>query len=124
MEISISSRRNKIGKRFGFARFQDADDERMLAVRMDNVLLSGKKIHVNLPRFQRGVTIGGASSRGYSCFKVGKDTNSHVGARRDNRGKFVIRKDNKSYTEVHYTKTAHPCRPKSVRNSLKPTLTT
>ncbi|XP_058765551.1 uncharacterized protein LOC131639053 [Vicia villosa] len=53
VEVSISPRRNSLGKCFGFARFIDVEDERMLGVRLDNVQILGKKIHANIPRFQR-----------------------------------------------------------------------
>lgn len=53
VEVSISPRRNKIGKKFGFTMFEEVEDERLLAVRLDNVLIMGRKIHANLPRFER-----------------------------------------------------------------------
>ncbi|XP_058776191.1 uncharacterized protein LOC131650502 [Vicia villosa] len=63
VEVSISPRRNNIGKRFGFARFADVEDERLLAVRVDNVIIDGKKIHANLPRFQRQAAARGSIGR-------------------------------------------------------------
>ncbi|XP_058740987.1 uncharacterized protein LOC131613324 [Vicia villosa] len=65
VEVAISPRRNKLGKRFGFARFVDVADGRMLAVRLDNTIIGGKKIHVNLPRFRKGWS-GGAFRGGGS----------------------------------------------------------
>lgn len=56
MEVSISRRRNKVGKRFGFARFIEKSDSRMLAVRVDNIQIGGK-IHANLPCYQRGKVV-------------------------------------------------------------------
>lgn len=53
VEVAISPRRNKFGKRSGFERFIDVDDGRLLAIRLDNIVIEGKKIHVNLPRFDR-----------------------------------------------------------------------
>lgn len=58
VEVLISPRRNKIGRRLGFARFQVAGDIMMLVVRLDNIQISGKKIHVNVPRFNRKVEVG------------------------------------------------------------------
>ncbi|XP_058750416.1 uncharacterized protein LOC131623425 [Vicia villosa] len=52
-EVSISSRKNKWGKKFGFAKFVDVEDERMVAIRCDNVCISGRKILANIPRFER-----------------------------------------------------------------------
>lgn len=53
MEVEISPRKNKFGRRFGFARFVEVEDDRLLAVRLDNVMVMGKKIYANLPRFER-----------------------------------------------------------------------
>ncbi|XP_058758617.1 uncharacterized protein LOC131631862 [Vicia villosa] len=52
-EVVIPPKRNKLGKRFGFARFKEGEDARLLAVKLDNVIIDGKKIHANLPRFNR-----------------------------------------------------------------------
>ncbi|XP_058746534.1 uncharacterized protein LOC131619461 [Vicia villosa] len=53
VEVSISPRRNKFGKKFGFARFVEVEDARILAVKLDNVIMEGKKIHANIARFDR-----------------------------------------------------------------------
>lgn len=52
VEAAIVPRRNNIGQHFGFARFADVEgDGRMLDVHLNNILIGGKKIQVNLPRF-------------------------------------------------------------------------
>lgn len=53
LEVVIPPRRNKMGKRFDFARFKVGEDVRLLAVKLDNIIIDGKKIHANLPRFNR-----------------------------------------------------------------------
>lgn len=53
MEVVIPSKRNKWGKRFGFARFADLSNPRLFAVKLDNIIFGSNKIHVNLPRFER-----------------------------------------------------------------------
>lgn len=53
VEVTISPRRNNIRKWFGFARFVEVEEGRLLTARLDNILIGGKKIHVNLPRYQR-----------------------------------------------------------------------
>lgn len=53
VKVAISPRFNKFGKKFGFARFKEADDARLVVVRLDNIIIDGNKIHVNLPRFER-----------------------------------------------------------------------
>lgn len=47
VEMVIPPRRNKLGKRFGFGRFKGVDDVRLLAVKLDNILIDDKKIHAN-----------------------------------------------------------------------------
>lgn len=51
--MAISPRRNKFGKRFRFARFTEVEDGRSLAICLDNILVNGRMIHVNLLRFAR-----------------------------------------------------------------------
>lgn len=63
VEVIIYPRRNKWGRRYGFARFSGMDDIRILGVRLDNVLIDGVKLHANLPRFGR---------RGFSREEVGE----------------------------------------------------
>ncbi|CAI8618038.1 unnamed protein product [Vicia faba] len=53
IEVVIPPRRNKVGKKFGFARFQKVEDEKVFVVKLDNVMIEGRKIHANLPRFDR-----------------------------------------------------------------------
>lgn len=53
VEVVISPRRDKWGKRFGFGRFKEEGGVRMLAVRLDSIQLDGLKIHSNFPRFER-----------------------------------------------------------------------
>ncbi|CAI8606742.1 unnamed protein product [Vicia faba] len=53
MEVMILPKRNKFGKRFGFARFMEIEEERLFSVKLDNVIIDGKKIHANQPRFGR-----------------------------------------------------------------------
>lgn len=54
----IPPKRNMFGKRFGFARFKEVGDERVFAVKLDNVVIDIRKIHASFPRFTR-------SSSGY-----------------------------------------------------------
>lgn len=52
MEVIISPRRDRTGRRSGFARFANVKDEQMLGITLDNVVLDGKKLYVNLPRLK------------------------------------------------------------------------
>lgn len=51
VEVVIPPRLNKLGKRSGFARFKEIKDGRLFAVKLDNVIIDGKKIHANLPQY-------------------------------------------------------------------------
>src|SRR4051812_48282627 len=52
-EVVVSPRRDRRGRRFGFASFNNVKDEKMLAVKLDNMVLEGRKLYANLSRFQR-----------------------------------------------------------------------
>lgn len=54
-EVVIPNRRDKRGKRFGFARFLGVNDAQYFARRLDNIIIGTQKLFVNLPRFQRDV---------------------------------------------------------------------
>ncbi|XP_058747156.1 uncharacterized protein LOC131620160 [Vicia villosa] len=99
-EVFISPKRNGIGKRFGFARFSEVEDGRLLAVRLDNILILGKKIHVNLPRFARGV--GKVGGKSFISTK-GLHASSGGFAERKNEGmnfKKESRRENRSYADI------------------------
>lgn len=53
VEVVIPTRKDKPGRMFGFARFVDMEDVRLLAVRLDNIFIGDIKIYADLPRFQR-----------------------------------------------------------------------
>ncbi|XP_058749783.1 uncharacterized protein LOC131622758 [Vicia villosa] len=61
VEVVIPPRRNNLGKRFGFARFVGVEEARLLGVRLDNIIIDGKKIHANVPRFERSISNRGNS---------------------------------------------------------------
>lgn len=81
----IPPRRNKLGKRFGFVRMINMEDVRLLAVRLDNILVDGRMIHANLPRFDRNRgnnAMGGSGFRDRRKFESGKE-----------KGRFIFQKD-------------------------------
>ncbi|XP_058726177.1 uncharacterized protein LOC131597499 [Vicia villosa] len=55
VEVVILPRRNKMGKRYGFARFRGVKDSRLLAVKLDSFFIDGRKIHANISRIDRGL---------------------------------------------------------------------
>ncbi|KAH1205060.1 hypothetical protein GmHk_16G045861 [Glycine max] len=52
-EVFIAKRRNKEGRRFGFVRFKDVSDVKLLETHLDNIFIDDHKLFVNLPRFTR-----------------------------------------------------------------------
>lgn len=55
--VVIPQKRDKRGRRYGFVRFWNVEDERMQPIKLDNLVLEGRKLFANLPRFQRQVKI-------------------------------------------------------------------
>ncbi|CAK8566570.1 unnamed protein product [Lathyrus sativus] len=53
LEVIIPSRRDKRGKIFGFVRFRNIEDSRMMAIKLDKIMINGRKIYANIPWFQR-----------------------------------------------------------------------
>ncbi|XP_058783455.1 uncharacterized protein LOC131658143 [Vicia villosa] len=64
-EVYIPNKRTLRGKRYGFVRFFNVADEKMLETKLDNLFLDGKKIFANIPKFGRGSLArrGGVSRR-------------------------------------------------------------
>ncbi|XP_045802504.1 uncharacterized protein LOC123896113 [Trifolium pratense] len=52
-EVVIPAKRDKGGRRFGFARFDQVKDVRRFGIELDNIIIGRDKIYVNPPRFQR-----------------------------------------------------------------------
>ncbi|XP_058759400.1 uncharacterized protein LOC131632679 [Vicia villosa] len=81
VEVVIPPKRNKFGKRFGFARFKGIIDEKLLTIKLDNIIIDGNKIHVNQPRFDRG-------SRDGRSRNFGKENHSGGGRKEEIKGSF------------------------------------
>lgn len=54
-EVVIPPKREKIDRRYGFVRFFNVKEEKLLATKLDNIVLEGRKIFANLPRFKRDI---------------------------------------------------------------------
>lgn len=52
-EVVIPPRRDNRGRRFGFMRFYNVKDKYLLSIKLDNLVLDGRKIYANLPRYKR-----------------------------------------------------------------------
>jgi hypothetical protein len=53
IEVVIPAKKDKRGRRFGFARFVNVRDTRSFGLYLDTIIIGRDKIRVNLPRFQR-----------------------------------------------------------------------
>lgn len=49
-DVVIPPKWNKFGKRFGFVRFNEVKDERILIIILDMIFIDNEKIHANVPR--------------------------------------------------------------------------
>lgn len=56
-EVVIPPRRDKRGSRYGFVRFQNVANEKLMAIKLDSLMLEGRKIFVNISRFQRQMKV-------------------------------------------------------------------
>lgn len=56
-EVVIPLRKDSREIRYGFVRFPGEEDDRLLATRLDNLFLEGRKLHANIPRFRRSVQV-------------------------------------------------------------------
>lgn len=68
VEVVIPSKRDRRGRRYGFVRFANMVDENMLAIKLDSVILDGRKMFANLPRFQRSKVISSSESKRIGTF--------------------------------------------------------
>lgn len=55
-EIFISKQRNRNGWRFGFARFTGVEDAHRLAKQLDQIIIGGLRLYVNVPKYGRDET--------------------------------------------------------------------
>ncbi|KAG5069405.1 hypothetical protein JHK85_001782 [Glycine max] len=53
-EVFISKKRNKGGRRYGFVRFSGVTDVHRLERQLDNLIVGGLKLYVNVPKYERG----------------------------------------------------------------------
>lgn len=53
-EIFIPKLRNKEGRKYGFVRFKGVSDAKRMERKLDNIIVGGLKLHVNIPKYGRG----------------------------------------------------------------------
>ena len=52
-EIFISKQKNRNDRRYGFARFKGVKDAHELARQLDQIVIGGLKLYVNIPKYER-----------------------------------------------------------------------
>lgn len=70
-EVIILEKRDRRGRRYTFVQIFNVKDERLMATKLDNVFLEGRKLFANLSRFQRKQVFkrrGGVGGRGRNEF--------------------------------------------------------
>ncbi|XP_058750760.1 uncharacterized protein LOC131623755 [Vicia villosa] len=97
-EVVIPPRRDKHGRRFGFVQFFNVKDEEMMATKFDNIILEGRKIFANLPRFRR---VNGARGKVFKKDAL-KMNDVVVGAKyvARNKSNMEARRGHTSYAEI------------------------
>lgn len=53
VEVVIPPKQDRKGRRYGFVRFANVVEEKLLAIKLHSLILDGRKMFANLPRFQR-----------------------------------------------------------------------
>ncbi|CAK8530449.1 unnamed protein product [Lathyrus sativus] len=51
LEVVIPPKRDKRGKRYKFVRLKNVDDEKLMAIKLDSVMIKGRKLYTNVPKF-------------------------------------------------------------------------
>ena len=52
-EVFMANKRNRQGKRYGFVRFAGEKSSTLLEKELGSICIGNRKIHVNIPRFNR-----------------------------------------------------------------------
>ncbi|KAH1061092.1 hypothetical protein GYH30_004538 [Glycine max] len=134
-EVFIARNRNKRGKRYGFVRFKGVKDVTWLERKLDNLVVGGLKMHVNVSKHGRERTSHGKASRGRrqekghgaanwntkqrmekTSYKLLEDTNSK-GTLADTMGKQLQQmKETTLYVKVLMTDSKNLTRGRNLRN--------
>ena len=134
-EVFIARNRNKRGKRYRFVRFKGVKDVTWLERKLDNLVVGGLKMHVNVSKHGRERTSHGKASRGRrqekghgaanwntkqrmekTSYKLLEDTNSK-GTLADTTGKQLQQmKETTLYVKVLMTNSKNLTRGRNLRN--------
>lgn len=52
-ELIVPVKRDKRGKKYDFLRFQNIWDDKLFAIKLDNIFIGSKNFFANIPRFRR-----------------------------------------------------------------------
>ncbi|MCI08394.1 hypothetical protein A2U01_0029471, partial [Trifolium medium] len=102
VEVVIPAKRDKGGRRFGFARFEHVRDVRKFGIELDNIIIGRDKIYVNVSRFQREERNSRYTQRegGNVHGRREERHEHHVEKMRKNQKDATYRKDEKSYAQA------------------------
>ncbi|XP_058727198.1 uncharacterized protein LOC131598634 [Vicia villosa] len=106
-EVFIPMRKDKRGKWYGFVRFFNMEEARLMAIKLDNIFIGSRKIHANLPRFDREIrgsrehdVMHHRNNQGRSDEDVRHNTNTR-GGKLEHKARWSIRDTNrKSYAQM------------------------
>lgn len=88
-EVFIRSRKSIWEKKYGFVKFFNVNDERMLEMKLDNIFLDGRKIFANLPKYGRKVKWnehGGTKTNGVTKVNAVLKSQTKTGGSYGNQG--------------------------------------
>ncbi|CAK8534832.1 unnamed protein product [Lathyrus sativus] len=74
LEVVIHPKHDKWGKRCDYVRFKKVDDERLMEIKLDSIMVNGRKLYANVPKFQRTGMWTRNEERMYQLYK----TNIHL----------------------------------------------
>lgn len=97
-EVVIPYKKDKKGRRFGFARFFGVRDPTLFATRLDNIII-GNKIFVNLPRFRHGVWEGKQNTTGPRQQELHQNSRSRPSVRMEGKSyAYVVKNGERNQT--------------------------
>ncbi|GAU47211.1 hypothetical protein TSUD_403520 [Trifolium subterraneum] len=102
VEVVIPAKRDKGGRRFEFARFEQVSDVRKFGIELDNIIIGRDKIYVNLSRFQREQRNSRYTQRDGGHVHAGwKERHEHYAEKKGwNQETAINRNDEKSYAHA------------------------
>ncbi|KAL5137963.1 hypothetical protein HKD37_10G028241 [Glycine soja] len=88
-EIFISKQRNKEGRRYGFVRYKGVSNASYMERKLDNIIVGGLKLHVNIPKYGRGKEIKEQNAAEHGWQKEGGNQRRSVAADPNTKRSYV-----------------------------------